>query len=145
VTFDTSSLAGAASGFGNLPLGNLSSLLSSSPLSSTGGITNLASKIGGGFGSFFSSIGSFFGGFLAEGGDTQPGRAYIVGEKRPELFIPRSAGTIVPSVPTGDSKNITVQNVLHVHGATDADSFRRSQTQIFNQMSRGQQSALSRA
>ncbi|HWY42638.1 MAG TPA: hypothetical protein VNX66_04030 [Candidatus Sulfotelmatobacter sp.] len=145
VTFDTSSLAGAAAGFGSLPLGNLSSLLSSSPLSSTGGLTNLASKIGGGFGSFFSSIGSFFGGFLAEGGDTQPGKAYIVGEKRPELFMPRSAGTVVPSIPTGDSKNITVQNVLQVHGVTDADSFRKSQPQIFRDLQRGQSLALSRA
>jgi hypothetical protein len=33
------------------------------------------------------------------GGPVQEGRAYIVGEKRPELFVPRQSGTILPSVP----------------------------------------------
>jgi hypothetical protein len=34
------------------------------------------------------------------GGDVRAGRAYIVGEKRPELFIPESDGFILPRVPT---------------------------------------------
>jgi len=32
------------------------------------------------------------------GGDVTPGKAYVVAEKRPEVFIPRSAGTIIPCV-----------------------------------------------
>jgi hypothetical protein len=43
-------------------------------------------------------IGSIFGGFRAEGGPVKAGVPYIVGEKRPELFIPSSSGTIAPSV-----------------------------------------------
>ncbi len=35
----------------------------------------------------------------AEGGPVRAGEAYIVGEKRPELFIPDQDGTIMPSVP----------------------------------------------
>lgn len=33
----------------------------------------------------------------ASGGDVQAGRAYRVGERGPELFVPRESGTIVPS------------------------------------------------
>ena len=35
----------------------------------------------------------------ALGGPVFPGQAYIVGERRPELFVPRVPGTIVPRVP----------------------------------------------
>jgi hypothetical protein len=137
-----------ASGLDNLPLGNLSGIINALGFGSSSGATkggDIFGKSGGGIGSILSSIGGFFGGFFEGGGDVTPGRAYVVGEKRPELFVPRSAGTIVPSVSNGVTKNITVQNVLQVHGATDADSFRKSSTQIFNAMSRGQQHAMSRA
>lgn len=48
-------------------------------------------------GKFF---GSLFGGFRATGGPVSAGRAYVVGEKRPELFIPGQSGSIVPQVPS---------------------------------------------
>ena len=51
---------------------------------------------GGGFGGFLASI---FGGFKAAGGPVSAGKAYIVGEKRPELFVPNSSGKIIPRVP----------------------------------------------
>ncbi len=34
----------------------------------------------------------------AEGGDVEAGTPYVVGEKRPEVFVPDVSGTIVPSV-----------------------------------------------
>jgi hypothetical protein len=34
---------------------------------------------------------------LAEGGPAKPGKPYIVGEKGPELFVPKSAGTVIPN------------------------------------------------
>jgi len=36
-----------------------------------------------------------FGGFREKGGPVTPGKAYVVGEKRPELFIPDEPGRIV--------------------------------------------------
>lgn len=69
---------------------------------------------GGGslLGSIFSGIGSLFGGsssgggipwsqdiFRESGGPVKRGQPYIVGEKRPELFVPDQNGTIVPRVP----------------------------------------------
>lgn len=34
------------------------------------------------------------------GGPVSAGRAYVVGEKRPELFVPHTSGNIIPSIPT---------------------------------------------
>lgn len=61
------------------------------------------------FNLFTGGIGGFSGGFLsgfkkvlgfrADGGPVSAGLPYIVGEKRPELFIPKQAGNIVPYVP----------------------------------------------
>lgn len=39
-----------------------------------------------------------FGGFRERGGDVQAGRAYVVGEKRPEVFVPDQPGRIIPSL-----------------------------------------------
>jgi len=144
-----SSPLGAAAGIGALPLGNLNGVASLlGGISGGGGNSGLLKglgSIGKGIGGLFGSIGSFFGGFLAEGGDVQPGKSYIVGEKRPELFTPRSAGTIHPSVSTSNSKTTVLHNHLHITGVSDVDSFRKSSAQIFNQMSRAQQHAASRA
>ncbi len=54
---------------------------------------------GGGAGGLLSGLGSLFGGFKERGGDVQSGRAYVVGEKRPELFVPNQSGTIIPRLP----------------------------------------------
>ena len=58
-------------------------------------------------GAAFSSL---FGGFRADGGDVQAGKAYIVGEKRPELFVPQTSGSIIPKVASGGSggNNVTI-------------------------------------
>ena len=42
-------------------------------------------------------ISSLFGGFRAEGGPVASNKAYVVGEKGPEIFAPSSSGTIVPN------------------------------------------------
>ena len=49
-----------------------------------------------------------FGGFREAGGPVEAGRPYIVGEKRPELFIPKQDGTILPSVPAGFGSSLVV-------------------------------------
>lgn len=42
-------------------------------------------------------LGSYFGGGHAGGGPVDPSNFYMVGEQGPELFVPSSAGTIVPN------------------------------------------------
>lgn len=51
--------------------------------------------------------------FRANGGPVSAGQAYIVGERRPELFVPRTSGTIIPSVNIGRQApevQVVVQN-----------------------------------
>lgn len=49
----------------------------------------VTAPLGAGLGSFFKNL------FRAEGGPVGAGNPYIVGERGPELFVPRSSGSIV--------------------------------------------------
>jgi len=55
-----------------------------------------------------------FAGGRQHGGPVMAGRAYIVGEKRPELFVPKQSGTIVPRVPVGAGRLVRVSD----HGSS---------------------------
>lgn len=59
------------------------------------GLNGLGGSMGGG-----NFLGSLFGGFREKGGSVQAGKAYVVGEKRPELFVPSQSGVIVPRLPS---------------------------------------------
>lgn len=68
-------------------------LFNSGPLAKVGGRGG-----GGGLGGLFKGLlGGIFGGFRAAGGPVNPGKAYVVGEKGPEIFTPGRAGAIVPN------------------------------------------------
>jgi tape measure domain-containing protein len=63
------------------------------------------------------------------GGSVRAGQPYIVGEKRPELFIPNQSGTIIPRLPTmpsasAASASVTFAPVIDARGA-DAASVAR--------------------
>jgi hypothetical protein len=77
---------------------------------------NWAGGLGGGIGSFFSGMGSGISP-RASGGPVAAGGAYLVGERGPELFMPRSSGTIVPN---GAMAGVTVNYSIDARGA-DAD------------------------
>ncbi|HEX4381231.1 MAG TPA: phage tail tape measure C-terminal domain-containing protein [Candidatus Acidoferrum sp.] len=116
------------------------------------------SKIESSFKSIFSSIGSvmgsavkgigsifgkIFGGFLAGGGDVTPGKAYVVGEKHPEFFIPRQSGRIAPTLQMSQGRSSRIENHFHIY-TKDADSFQKSQSQIAAQYHRMASTALAR-
>ncbi len=65
-----------------------------------------------------------FGGGRANGGPVAPGQSFLVGERGPELFTPAGAGNVRPLSNSGVTVNI------HLPGVADAQSFRRSETQI---------------
>lgn len=72
-------------------------------------VKDKAGSIAGGVGGGASRVGSWINPFRAAGGPVSAGQPYIVGENRPELFVPRSSGTILPEVPMGSSSsNVTV-------------------------------------
>ena len=67
-------------------------------------ISGAFSKIGGGGGGGAPSAGqgTTFGNRREFGGPVSKGRPYIVGEKRPELFVPNTNGIIIPQLPSMD-------------------------------------------
>jgi len=84
--------------------------------------------------------GGGFGGFKATGGPVLGNTPYIVGERGPELFVPKTAGTIVPNDMMGGVGGRTA--VTYNINAVDALSFKqmvaRDPEFIYNVTTRGQ-------
>ena len=53
-------------------------------------------------------LGFLTGGKLAKGGRAAGGKSFLVGEKGPELFVPRSTGTVVPNNKLGGGGSTSV-------------------------------------
>jgi len=96
--------------------------------------SNLLKSLGGnsGGGSLFGLIGSIFSsgsglssmpaGVRAAGGDVTATDSYLVGEKGPEMFVPNTGGTIIPTNQIGNmgsTTNVTNYNI----NAIDTKSF----------------------
>jgi len=82
-------------------------------------------------------------GSFASGGTIQAGKASLVGERGPELFVPRTAGSIVPSSLTpgkmgGESNVVINQNLNFALGVTNT-----VRTEIANLLPQIQQSTIS--
>lgn len=90
----------------------------------------------------FRAIAMAFGGFgisipgLAAGGPAKAGQPYIVGEKGPELFVPKSAGTVIPNNKLGATEgtatgtvNAPVTNTYNTYNISAIDS--KSVAQFF--------------
>lgn len=71
------------------------------------GMMSLGGSMSGSNNSFLSALGSLFGGARAEGGPVSHGTPYLVGERGPELFVPKNTGTIVPAGKFGGNVSIT--------------------------------------
>jgi lambda family phage tail tape measure protein len=92
-------------------------------------LTSLLGSAGGFFGSLFGGGGGSAGASVlglpgyAMGGSVPAGQLSVVGEKGPELFLPRSAGTIIPN---GAGLGSTVNNTAVTYSiqAVDAQSFK---------------------
>ncbi|MDQ8700589.1 hypothetical protein [Hyphomicrobium sp. LHD-15] len=72
-----------------------------------------------------------FGGQREAGGPVVPGLAYLVGERRPELFIPSSPGTIIPDLsqltgpafaPAKGASRTGGEVHVYVHGTSEFDA-----------------------
>jgi hypothetical protein len=82
---------------------------------------NLGSLVSGasGVGGF---LGSLFGGFRAAGGPVQAGKAYIVGERGPEMIVPSSSGTVIPNGAAG-GVSITYGSINIGEGVSRAEVY----------------------
>lgn len=65
-----------------------------------------------------------FGGARRAGGFAARGNSFLVGERGPEMFTPASSGVVSPLTGGGVTVNISLP------GVSDAESFRRSETQV---------------
>lgn len=70
----------------------------------------------------------FFGGARANGGPVNSNKAYLVGERGPEIFMPHNAGHVIAN------KNLTsgINLVMNIN-TNDSNSFRKNQTQILTE------------
>ena len=70
-------------------------------------------------------------GARANGGVVSRNAGFVVGERGPELFVPSTAGRVVPGAPGN-----TMQVTINVNGVSDVNAFRRSEGQIAAAMTR---------
>jgi hypothetical protein len=111
----------------------------------------ISGAFGGGGGGFFSApaTGSFglpFGGPMASGGPVDPNKVYLVGEKGPELVIPRQSGTVVNAAQTAQamgkgSGDVTVNNNISVTGS-DAAMVRAEVAKMIPQITNATKAAV---
>ena len=87
-----------------------------------------------GHGGLLSQAGSILGGVLglpgrATGGPVGPGRAYVVGERGPEVFVPTSSGSIAASGSSG-AREVRVALTINAPANTAPDMLARSSRQV---------------
>ena len=99
-----------------------------------------ADAVRGGIGAILGSggIGGVLGGVLglpgrATGGPVAPGRAYVVGERGPELFVPTASGRVEAPGP-GGGRDVRVAININVSGQAPGggspDALRQSSRQV---------------
>ena len=76
----------------------------------------------GGFGTGNSFGNADLGGFLADGGSANANTPYVVGERGPELFVPRSSGTVIPNHALAGAGGTTMVTNNYIN-AIDTKSF----------------------
>ncbi|GGY99633.1 tail tape measure protein [Novosphingobium colocasiae] len=83
-----------------------------------------------------AGIGAALGAFLglpgrATGGNVAPGRAYVVGERGPEVFVPTSAGRVEPGGTERRGRDVRVAIQINAErGASVPQSLQRSSRQV---------------
>jgi len=79
------------------------------------GVFGTASTVAGGTGGLMGMLAKLFGGARAGGGDVDSGRAYLVGEKGPEIMLSKGPGTVIPNHMLGGAR--TTNQTVHNHVA----------------------------
>jgi phage-related minor tail protein len=109
-----------------------------------GGSGGGGSGSGGGLGSLIGqTIGSLFGlPGRATGGPVAPGRAYVVGERGPEVFVPTAAGRVETGSAASAGRDVRVAIQLAVpRGQAAPTAMQRSSRQIASAVRRALQQA----
>lgn len=65
----------------------------------------------------------------ATGGPVSPGRAFMVGERGPEVFVPTASGTVSP-VASGGARDVRVSISINAPAGSSPDMLARSSRQV---------------
>ena len=78
-----------------------------------------------------SALGSLLGGSpgRATGGPVSPGRAYMVGERGPELFVPTSSGAVV-APRQGGARDVRISIAVNAPAGSAPEALARSSRQV---------------
>jgi len=106
-------------------------------------LINAVGGAGGGAGGLVGGVIGALGGAKADGGPVNSGRAYLVGERGPELFRPNAAGTVVPNESLTNTAaapppnvNVQVINVDSEDKVPEAMSSQKGDKVILNSLTR---------
>jgi hypothetical protein len=85
-------------------------------------------SFGGGSKGFIGFLGGLLGGARADGGPVQAGRAYLVGERGKELFVPNQNGSIISNqdMRNQSSRNVNVTINQYISGTSGSSDLRRA-------------------
>jgi hypothetical protein len=95
-------------------------------------VQRLVGTFQAGGGGILGALAGAFGGARADGGPVSAGRSYLVGERGPEMIVPRSDAHVIPNHALGGGP---VNQVFHFHLAANGDeSVRRIVAQVAPQI-----------
>jgi hypothetical protein len=98
-----------------------------------GSIGSAVSKAAGGIGGFIGKIAGIASGLGFAGGGMPPvGMASLVGENGPELFVPHTAGTVVPNGGFGGGNTHITLGGMDLRGASDPAAFEAIANRVFS-------------
>ena len=119
-------------GFDDLKRGALSALDQIAARALCVGLESVVPHASGVSGALSGLLGSLLGlPGRATGGIVAPDRAYLVGERGPEVFVPASAGQVVANPPSGPAREVRVAIQLNAErGASAPVAMQRSSRQL---------------
>ena len=100
----------------------------------------------GNVGGLMGLFAGLFGGARAGGGDVDPGKAFLVGERGPEIFAPKAAGRIIPNhqiaIGGGGGRSQVVNNHQVTVNVTGANGSHQDNQALAEKVGRHVQDAL---
>lgn len=125
-------------GFEDLKRVALSAMAEIAGAAIRGGLDSLfggsGKQSGGGLGGLFANLASILPSLLgapgkAIGGPISPGRAYMVGERGPELFVPTASGRIETGH-TGGGRDVRLNITINAPAGNEAQALKASSRQV---------------
>lgn len=119
-------------GFEELKRAALSALAEIASASIRSGLDSLFGGKGGGLGGALAGLVAGLAGApgKAIGGPASAGRAYLVGERGPELFVPTASGRIEPSTGPGQGREVRVSIQVNAPAGSEARALAASSRQV---------------